>query len=227
MSGEGAVRRRRWPRRLLRVLVVALVVLAALGAGGWFWLRGRLEASLPQLDGKATVPGLGAPASVERDALGVPTVRGSSRLDVARALGFLHGQERFFQMDLLRRGAAGELAALLGAPLVGSDRRLRAHRFREIAGRSLHEASPEIRDLLTGYSDGVNAGLRSLDAPAPEYVLLRTEPVPWKTEDSLLVLSAMFLQLQDSSGGTDRARGLILETLPLELSEFLMPAGTE
>ena len=59
--------------------------------------------------------GLGAPVRIERDALGVPVVRGGSRLDVARATGFLHAQDRFFQMDLLRRSAAGELAALVGA----------------------------------------------------------------------------------------------------------------
>jgi acyl-homoserine lactone acylase PvdQ len=69
--------------------------------------------SVPLLDGEIEIAGLASPVTIERDALGVPTIRGSSRLDVAQALGFLHAQERFFQMDLMRRQAAGELSELL------------------------------------------------------------------------------------------------------------------
>ena len=68
--------------------------------------------SLPKLNGMVLVNGLEAPVLIERDALGVATIRGETRIDVARATGFLHAQERFFQMDLLRRSAARELAAV-------------------------------------------------------------------------------------------------------------------
>src|SRR5688572_16678130 len=101
-------RRRFW--RAIGVLVVALVLLAA---GVMVWLRGRVFASLPQMEGARVLAGLGAPVRVERDAQGIPTIRGGSRLDVARTLGYLHAQERFFQMDLIRRKAAGELAELV------------------------------------------------------------------------------------------------------------------
>ena len=74
--------------------------------------------SLPLLDGSAKIANLSAPVTVERDAQGVPTIRGSQRLDVARALGFLHAQDRFFQMDCTRRHAAGELAELFGSAAV-------------------------------------------------------------------------------------------------------------
>jgi len=97
--------------RLLGSVVSVLVLLVALAAG-WFYFQ--LRASLPQLDGAHAVPGLAAPVAIARDSLGVPTVRGANRNDVARALGFLHAQDRFFQMDLLRRRAAGELAELFG-----------------------------------------------------------------------------------------------------------------
>jgi len=97
-------------RRVLRwggILLGALALAAA--AGLW-----ALRASLAQLDGARALPGLSAPLTVQRDARGVPAIRGASRLDVARGLGFVHAQERFFQMDLGRRLAAGELAELLG-----------------------------------------------------------------------------------------------------------------
>ena len=95
--------RRRWWRVLG---AVALLLLTATG-GTSLWVRAELRGSLPQLDGERALAGLSAPVRVERDALGVPFIRGASRADVARALGFLHGQERFFQMDLMRRKAAG------------------------------------------------------------------------------------------------------------------------
>src|SRR5260370_913331 len=113
--------RRRWRSkdsvargRRLALLVLGVPLLGA-GASG-LWLRARLRASLPQLEGERTLPGLRAPVRVERDAQGVPRLAGANRMDLSRALGFVHAQERFFQMDLLRRRAAGEVAGLAGPP---------------------------------------------------------------------------------------------------------------
>jgi penicillin amidase len=104
-----------WGRRTL-LLVLALLLLAALGA--WLFLR----ASLAQLDGKVTSPLLTGSVTVTRDANGVPTISGANRLDLAYATGYVHAQERFFQMDLLRRSAAGELAELFGPKALPLDR---------------------------------------------------------------------------------------------------------
>src|SRR5687768_14659334 len=104
-------------------LTVAAVLLLAAVAGG-FWVRSELRGSLARLDGEFRLGGLSAPVIVERDELGIPTVRGGSRDDVARATGFLHAQDRFFQMDLARRRAAGELAALVGARALLVDREI-------------------------------------------------------------------------------------------------------
>src|SRR6478672_11765676 len=90
----------------LRLLASAVSVLLLVALIVFGWLYWRIRASLPQLDGTAAISGLGANVTVQRDALGVPTIRGANRIDVARALGWLHGQDRFFQMDLLRRVAA-------------------------------------------------------------------------------------------------------------------------
>src|SRR5829696_81209 len=101
-------------RWVFRALVIAGLVLVVAAAGGAYWIRKELRASLPHLNGTVRARGLQSAVTIERDALGIPTIRGISREDVARATGFVHAQERFFQMDLARRRAAGELAALVG-----------------------------------------------------------------------------------------------------------------
>jgi penicillin amidase len=164
---------------------------------------------------------------VERDALGVPTVRGGDRLDVARATGFLHAQERFFQMDLLRRKAAGELAELLGPALLKVDRRARVHRFRSVAEGALAAATPEGRALLDAYAAGVNAGLLALRVRSFEYLLLRATPRPWKAEDAILVQLAMFIELQDEEGQFESTLGIMRDALPPAVFAFLVPGGTE
>jgi penicillin amidase len=182
--------------------VVSILALIALVAIGWVYVRVR--ASLPQLDGTAVINGLGAPVSVERDALGVPTLKAQSRVDVARALGFLHAQDRFFQMDVWRRTAAGELSAVFGKKTFANDRRMRAHGFRKLAQATLAQLPPEQRALVDAYTDGVNAGLAALGGKPFEYVLVRATPEPWKPEDTFLVCSAMLTDLQDSNGQYER-----------------------
>jgi penicillin amidase len=188
----------------------------------WLALRG----SLPQLDGAAKLAGLHAPVVVRRDALGVPTVQGQDRLDVARATGFLHAQDRFFQMDLLRRKAAGELAELVGPDAARMDRRIRVHRFRSVAERALAASTPEGRALLEAYAAGVNAGLRELRVRPFEYLVLRSDPAPWRPEDPILVLLAMFIELQDEEGQLESTLGVLRDTLPPALFDFLAPLGT-
>jgi penicillin G amidase len=225
-AAEPRPARRGW-RRARRVLgtVVGVALLAVLITG--LVVRSRLRASLPQLDGQAALPGLGNDVTVRRDALGVPTIRGRSRLDVARATGYVHAQDRFFQMDLTRRQAAGELAELVGAAVVEADLRMRVHRFRDVARRVALGASAEDRALIEAYAAGVNAGLQSLGAPPVEYLLLRTTPAPWKPEDSVLVLLAMFNTLQSESWRHEVALGAMADTLPPALVELLAPQGTE
>ncbi|MDB6127256.1 MAG: Penicillin amidase, partial [Verrucomicrobia bacterium] len=142
--------------RLLLSVVSILLVLVLLVAGWFYW---ELRASLPRLDGNAALAGLSAPVSVARDALGVPRIRGTSQADVARALGFLHAQERFFQMDLLRRRSAGELSELFGKAALTIDRTTRVHGFRRLAHEVLANLAPAEREVLESYSAGVNAGL--------------------------------------------------------------------
>src|SRR5688500_5824210 len=159
-------------RRLLRAAAVLLGLVLVFGVAAGLYLRAQLSASLPQLDGSLRVAGLSAPVTIERDALGIPTIRGASREDVARAIGVLHAQERFFEMDLSRRRAAGELAALVGPRALAADREVRPHRFRAEAQRAVAAIDPKARAVLDAYAAGVNSGLTSLRKPPFEYLLL-------------------------------------------------------
>jgi penicillin G amidase len=214
-------------RRVLRGVLVLLGVVAAVVAGASLWARHQLRASLPQLEGGRIVPGLAAAVRVERDALGVPRIVGQNRLDVARATGFLHAQDRFFQMDLLRRRAAGELAELFGAAALDIDKKTRVHRFRHVAEREAAASHPEDKAIIEAYAAGVNEGLAALGAPPFEYLLLRVAPKPWKPEDTILVSLAMFLDLQDEAGQTESSLGVLHDMTPPELEAFLAPPGTE
>jgi penicillin amidase len=168
-----------------------------------------------------------SPVTVTRDALGVPTIAGASRQDVARATGFLHAQDRFFQMDLARRRAAGELAALVGERALAADRQVRLHRFRAEAQRALAKMDPAWRAVLEAYTGGVNVGLNALGAAPFEYLLLRQSPEPWRVEDSLLVVLSMFITLQDPDGAYESTLATMHDLLPEEMASFLAPIGTE
>ena len=104
-----------WLKRLVLAILVLLLVTVL---GLWFFLRG----SLAQLDGRRTVAGLSGNVTVTRDDKGVPSISGGDRNDVAYATGFVHAQDRFFQMDLLRRMPAGELSELFGEKALETDR---------------------------------------------------------------------------------------------------------
>jgi penicillin amidase len=215
-------RRWSWSRRFFAVAGgVAVVGCVFLAVGLW-----KLRASLPILDGRQPLEGLAAAVTVERDARGVPTLRAENRLDVARGLGFVHAQDRFFQMDLLRRQSAGELSALVGAAAVGLDRQLRLHRFRYRANGVVERLPAEDRQLLEAYTAGVNAGLSALAVVPPEYLALRVSPQPWLPADTILTVYSMFLDLQNETGGHESVRGLMHDLLPLDLVAFLLPSGS-
>jgi penicillin amidase len=204
-----------------------LVVLLVAGGGGATWMRRALRASLPQLEGRRNLGGLSAAVTVARDAHGVPRIEGKSRRDVSRVLGFVHAQERFFQMDLLRRRAAGELSEIIGPATLAADRDVRVHRFRRVAERVVALASPEERAHVEAYTAGVNAGLAALAGPPFEYIALRASPAPWKPEDSVLCALAMFENLQGNQPERERTVGVMRERLPGELAAFLDPRGSE
>ncbi|MBS0364493.1 MAG: penicillin acylase family protein [Proteobacteria bacterium] len=174
--------------------VIALLLVAVLLAG---YLT--LRASLPRLSGTLRQAGLVAPVRIERDWRGVPTIEAANREDLAFATGFVHAQDRFFQMDLSRRAAAGELSALVGRAALEHDRIARLFRFRAVARAVMAAATPRQQAIAAAYARGVNAGLADLGARPWEYWVLRARVEPWKPEDTILVIHAMWWDLQVNS----------------------------
>ncbi len=209
-------------RILLRFMMAACVLII----GILLVTTVTLRASLPDLEGEIAVEGIAAPVRIERDAGGIPLISASNRADLAFATGFAHGQDRFFQMDLIRREAAGELAELVGSAAVDRDKRKRFHRFRSRAEAVIAKAAEDDRAVLLAYTNGVNAGLQSLDARPFEYFVLGSEPRPWTPEDSVLVVFAMYVKLNDELAIKDVRRGLANRVLPEEVYEWLYPQGT-
>lgn len=209
----------RWTRRVAIGLLALLLVLAL---AAWLAMRG----SLPRLDGELALPGLSAPVTIERDALGVVTIDAANERDAMRVLGYVHAQERYFEMDLMRRTAAGELAALFGPVAVDTDKQHRVHRMRARVMQNLEGITGEQLPVLQAYTDGVNAGLASLKVRPWPYLLLRTRPEPWQPADTPLVGYAMYFDLQDSTNARELALWKIKPHVPSALFKLLTHDGS-
>jgi penicillin amidase len=200
-----------------RVLLGLIALLLLSVAAAVLAVRG----SLPVLDGQRSAAGIGGETVIERDALGVVTLTGHSRDDVAYATGFVHAQDRFFQMDLSRRMSGGRLSELVGDAAMDMDARQRIHGFNDVAELVYAQLAPAEKSLLDAYARGVNAGLDSLRVRSFEYLLLRQRPEPWRPQDCLLVVYAMYLQLNDAEASADRQRGLLAAALPPDVFRFV------
>lgn len=215
------MKRLRWYHIPLALVALVLVAVAALVLHVMLALR----ASAPQLEGSIAT-GVSAPVSVVRDADGVPTLTAGSQADLAYAMGYLHAQERFFQMDQLRRAGAGELSELLGPATLDIDRKLRIHRFRDRARAELARMTPWERKVLDAYVSGVNSGLGALGSAPFEYAVLLAKPQPWRPEDSLLVAYAMYFDLQGVAPTDELTLAATERKLGAAMADFLFPAGT-
>lgn len=212
----------RLPRLLLRFIWLLLLLMALASLVGWWLVRG----SLPQLDGNLELAGLSAPVRIERDALGVVSIHAGNEADAARALGYVHGQERYFEMDLLRRSAAGELSELFGEIAIAKDKSIRVHRLRARVAQDLEAVAGGKMPVLSAYAEGVNAGLGKLRARPWPYLLLGVQPRAWTPADSMLAGYAMFFDLQDEANSRELALWKIRQVIPQQLYRILNSDGT-
>ncbi|REL25968.1 penicillin acylase family protein [Thalassotalea euphylliae] len=208
---------------LLGTAILLVFILATASA----WIYSKIYNALPQLEGKTALYGLTNKVEVERDDYGIATIKAKSRIDAAMALGFVHAQERFFQMDLLRRNSAGELSSLFGEIALDYDKKIRVHRFRERARTIINTLPKTEFELIKAYTRGVNQGLERLGASPFEYLLLRQSPVLWQEEDTVLSVFSMYLDLQYPDGARELSLSVMSKALPAALFHFLTPKGTQ
>ena len=146
-------------RTLALLFLLAVLFATTVFIGGRFWARKAMHDSLPQIDGTLPVVGLSAPVTVQRDAYGVPHIRAATLDDLIFAQGYVTAQDRLWQMDLLRRHAAGELAEILGPSLVPHDRTQRILQVRAAADRAVASLPHDQLHWLQRYAQGVNASI--------------------------------------------------------------------
>ena len=171
-------------RVVIALLVLALLVFLAFDV----WFYRAVQASMPRYEGSVALAGLSQPVTVAFDAQGVPTVNASTLDDLFFAQGYLTAQERLWQMDMTRRFASGDLAAVLGPELVPIDREQRILGLRQVAEQAAATMDPVQRSQFQAYANGVNAYIAEHSKTLPlEFRFLTYAPHVWTVEDSLLV----------------------------------------
>src|SRR5436190_6833020 len=203
-------------------MIAALLLLACAAVYGYAWRP------LPQRSGVIEA-GVSAPVSVQFDAIGVPHIRAANLEDALFVQGYVTAQDRLFQMDLLRRFNAGELAEVFGPQALDSDRESRRLRLRRIAEASYLNLPPADRAAFAAYTRGVNEYLARHHGNLPlEFRLAGYEPRPWSVIDSLLIGLHMFRSLTTSYRDELLKRSMLAEGNP-ELVRQLFPerSGSE
>ena len=177
-------------RRGFRALAFPAVPLAV-GSCSWF--------SLPSYEGTETVPGLGAPVEIVRDAHAIPHIYARSPEDGAFAMGYVHAQDRLWQLEMQRRTGQARLSEVVGEAAVETDRFLRTLGLYRVAERNFERLAPDVAAVYEAYAAGVNAWLATRSGLLPlEFQLLGHEPEPWRPADSLVWLKLMAWDLSDN-----------------------------
>ena len=205
-----------------RALAFVLIAVLVLILGALAWVYSVARSALPQLDGSLKVSGLSGRVRVIRDGHGVPTIDATSLDDLFFTQGFVTAQDRLWQMDMMRRFAAGEISEILGDEFLPHDREQRILGIRVAARKALEVASAQNRDHFEAYARGVNAYIETHRERLPiEFRILRYSPRPWAPEDSTLIASQMVKDLNHYPYRDALDREKILAKLGPELTADL------
>jgi len=199
---------------------VIVILFAFLGVLAWFY--SIAHSALPQVDGTVKLPGLSARVTVTRDGHGVPNIEATSLDDLLFAQGYITAQDRLWQMDIMRRFAAGEISEILGSDFLAHDREQRTLGLRVAAEKTLAVASSADGARFEAYARGVNAYIESHRDRLPiEFRILRYSPRPWTPEDSTLIAAQMVKDLNHYPYRHALEREKILAKLGPELTAEL------
>ncbi len=205
----------KWFKRI--TITIILLIFVAIGL-----VYLLLSSSKAQLDGSIHASTLSAPVSIARDQYGLAKFSGSNQLDAFYAQGYAHAQDRFFQMDLLRRNAAGELSELFGPAALSRDKKARFHQFRQRAQRAFTLFSGKQQAIVESYTRGVNAALEAYSIAPFEYLLTGASMREWQAEDSLLAIYSMYMDLQGSQVDRDLTITYLHNQYGQEMVDFLL-----
>ncbi|MDB5761760.1 MAG: penicillin acylase family protein [Herminiimonas sp.] len=208
--------------RILKMASWAVLAVVLSLAVALIWYR---SASQPQIDGRLQLAGPRAPIDIVRDAEGIPHIYAQSARDAYFALGFVHAQDRLWQLELNRRIAAGRMAEILGPDAVNADRFLRSLGVHRNAEAILANLSPETRDALESYAKGINAYLANRSGPLPPEFLITgaPAPAPWQPADSIGWQTMMAWDL-GGNWSQELLRMRLAQRLPLDrINAFLPP----
>jgi penicillin amidase len=206
----------KWIGRGLAAMLLALVAAVAT-----FLVYRHL--ALPVTEGRLSVAGLREGLRIERDAHGIPTIHAASAQDAWFGLGFVHAQDRLWQLETHKRIAAGRLAEAYGPSAVDADRFLRALSVRRTAERQWAAASPAVRQMLEAYAAGINAFLGDhLRALPPEFVMLGLDPEPWSPVDTIAWSTMMSWDL-GANWSTELLRMRLSLSMPVDRIQQLLP----
>jgi penicillin G amidase len=210
----------KWFRRVLTLLLLLVAT-----AGGALWNYSRQV--LPQTDGviavKADPTQITADIKVERDAHGIPTITAATPNDAMYGLGFVHAQDRLWQLETHRRIGSGRLAEAFGEAALDNDKFLRALGVKRAASAQWAAASPEARAALLAYTAGINAYIQTaMKMRPPEFLVLGIQPEPWTPEDSMAWAIMMAWDL-GGNWGTELLRMRLSLTMPMNRINELLP----
>ena len=212
--------RRRNPA--LRILSYSVCLLLVVSIASLWWLFGIARSPLPQVDGSVSVHGVSAKVRVVRDEHGVPTIEAATLDDLFFAQGYVTAQDRLWQMDMMRRAAAGELSEIIGEDTVRIDREQRILGLRVAAETAEKTISARDHAYFEDYARGVNAFLEShRDRLSLEFRLLKYRPRPWTVTDSLVIGARLVQDLNHYSYARAIEHEKILAKLGPELTADL------
>lgn len=210
-----------------KIFIGIIFTCIALAIIGYVSLKHLITKSFPQYEGELTLSGLHHSVKILRDEFAVPHIFAEDEHDLFFAQGYVHAQERLWQMDIARRAGEGRLSEVLGTSTLKFDRMLRTVGFRHIAEQLEQTISPQSKAILEAYSDGVNAFIHSHKGKFPiEFDMLNYTPEDWQPIHSLMIARLMAWEL-NISWHTDIVLGELVAKLGIEKASQIFPTYPE